>query len=176
MRSHDQKKSEPARFGKPNAPRIPGGPSLFLASGFYSGYFPIASGTAATLVAMGLYFFAAPLNTPESFRSWLIFLLVVISIGIFVSDRAEKLLGQTDPHEIVIDEIIGYFVAMTLLPLTAPNLVGAFLLFRLFDVWKPFPIRTLQLLPGGRGVMADDLLAGVYACIVLHLVQPYMGS
>ena len=82
------------------------------------------------------------------------------------------LLGQKDPGVIVIDEVAGMVLSVLLLPRTIPVLVVAFLLFRLFDMWKPFPARESQVLTGGLGVMVDDLIAGVYALVLVMGARP----
>ena len=93
--------------------------------------------------------------------------------------EAEVLFGEKDSHRIVIDEVTGFFWTVALLPLPHGGwpllrvLLAAFLLFRLFDVWKPYPIRGLQVLPGGYGVVLDDVVAGLYANIVLRALLWY---
>jgi phosphatidylglycerophosphatase A len=91
-------------------------------------------------------------------------------VGIWAGGHAVQAFGKNDPAQVVVDEVAGSWIALagaTLL--NGYALVGAFLLFRLFDIWKPFPIRRLELLPGGMGIMADDLMAGLYAALVLFL-------
>ena len=94
-------------------------------------------------------------------------LAAVVVVGIWASHRVEVLLERKDPGVIVIDEVAGMIVAVLLLPRTLGVLVCAFLLFRLFDIWKPFPAREAQALRGGIGVVVDDLIAGVYALVLL---------
>jgi phosphatidylglycerophosphatase A len=96
--------------------------------------------------------------------------LIVTALGIWASGYAERVYGEKDPHRVVIDEIAGFFVAVFLLPWDWRWIGAAFFLFRLFDVWKPWPIRRLQALPGGWGIMVDDLLAGTYTGLLLHAV------
>jgi phosphatidylglycerophosphatase A len=96
---------------------------------------------------------------------------VVTLVGIWAAHRAEGLLGAKDPHAIVIDEVAGMILSVLAFPLTVPVLVVGFLLFRVFDVVKPFPARRSERLPGGLGVMADDLVAGLYALIGLALLR-----
>jgi phosphatidylglycerophosphatase A len=92
---------------------------------------------------------------------------VVAGVGVWASDRAERVLGRKDPGVIVVDEIAGMMVSVALLPRTPTVLVVAFLLFRVLDIWKPFPARASQDLAGGLGVMADDLVAGAYVLVLL---------
>ncbi len=94
-------------------------------------------------------------------------LIVVTVLGTWAAHRVERAMGKKDPGLIVIDEVAGMLLSVLLLPRTIPVLLAAFLLFRLFDIWKPFPARESQVLSGGLGVMVDDLIAGVYALIVV---------
>jgi phosphatidylglycerophosphatase A len=147
--------------------------AILIASVFYSGYCPVASGTVASGLALAVYLLIWPLNSPNSgnIYFYLAMLTALSGIGIWSATHAELYFNEKDSHKIVIDEFTGFFYAMLLLPLTAFNLIAAFLLFRLLDVVKPFPIRRSQGLPGGVGVMCDDILAGVYTCGILHLVS-----
>ena len=94
-------------------------------------------------------------------------LLVVIAVGTWASHHVEVLLGRKDPGLIVIDEVAGMMVSVALVPRSVSVLICAFFLFRLFDIWKPFPAREAQALHGGAGVMVDDLIAGVYALVLI---------
>lgn len=94
-------------------------------------------------------------------------LAAVVVVGIWASHRVEAVLGRKDPGVIVIDEVAGMMVAVLLLPRTLGVLLCAFLLFRIFDIWKPFPACEAQALRGGFGVVVDDLIAGVYALVLL---------
>ena len=102
-------------------------------------------------------------------------LAVVVGAGIWASHRVETVLGRKDPGVIVIDEVAGMMVAVLLVPRTPGVLLCAFLLFRLFDIWKPFPAREAQVLRGGLGVVADDLIAGVYALVLLMGARMLFG-
>jgi len=130
---------------------------LFLATGLGSGYSPIMPGTVGSLVAT-IIIWAYPLTW------WQIGLLTLL--GIYICGQGEKLLGETDPGKIVFDEFCGMFVAAWQLE-SLPLIIAAFLLFRLFDITKPFLINRLQAWPGGWGVMADDLAAGFLARIIV---------
>ena len=112
-----------------------------------------------TLVALWLIPF-----TP---RGLLFTLAVVIAVGIWAAGRVERILGRKDPGVIVIDEVAGMMTAVLLLPRTPGVLFCAFLLFRIFDIWKPFPARESQALRGGFGIVVDDLIAGVYALVLI---------
>jgi phosphatidylglycerophosphatase A len=102
----------------------------------------------------------------------LIAFLVFILLGIWAAGRAIELLGDADPKQAVVDEVIGQLMVFLFIPFTRSwtLIVAGFFLFRLFDIWKPYPIDYLQSLPGGIGVCADDILAGIYAGVVLSVV------
>jgi phosphatidylglycerophosphatase A len=133
-----------------------------LASVFGAGYAPVASGTVGSFVTV-VAIWLLPL-TPLRIA---VALVVVILVGIWAGSRVERVLGKKDPGVIVIDEVAGMLLSVILLPRTIPVLITAFLLFRLFDIWKPFPARESQALTGGVGVMVDDLIAGVYTLILI---------
>ena len=131
---------------------------------------PFAPGTVAsavTAVALGL---AAPSRPTVT-----VFLLAVIVLGTWAAQGAERLLGGKDPGAIVIDEVAGMTLSVVALPLTAGVLLAGFALFRVFDVVKPYPANALQRLPGGIGVMIDDLVAGLYALLVLLFARALLG-
>jgi phosphatidylglycerophosphatase A len=102
-------------------------------------------------------------------------LAAVVVVGIWASQRVEDVLGRKDPGVIVIDEVAGMMVAVLLLPRTPGVLLCAFLLFRLFDIWKPFPAREAQALRGGLGVVVDDLIAGAYALVLIMGARMLFG-
>lgn len=147
--------------------------AILIASVLYSGYCPVASGTVASGLALGVYLLIRPLNSLSggNIYFYLALLAGLTGIGIWTATYAELYFNEKDSHKIVIDEFAGFFYAMLLLPPTAFNLVGGFLIFRLLDVAKPFPIHRSQRLPGGIGVMCDDVLAGLYTCGILHLIS-----
>ncbi len=134
-----------------------------LATGFGAGYSPVAPGTAGTLVAVPL-----ALLLPAGAIAQAAALAAVIAVSIWAADVTARRVGLKDPGLIVADEIAGFFVSVAFLPPTTTTLVAGFLLFRLFDIAKPPPCRQAEALPGGLGVVADDLLAGVYANLVLR--------
>jgi phosphatidylglycerophosphatase A len=137
------------------------------ATGFGSGYAPLAPGTAGTLVGIPLYLVFSVMPWPL----WLITIIAFTCLAWYVSEEAEKLFGRKDAQCIVIDEIAGLQWTLFLIAPTAFHVFSGFVLFRLFDILKPFPARLFQdRLPGGLGVVADDLAAGVYANAVLQLL------
>ena len=100
--------------------------------------------------------------------------IAVIALAVWAADRAEPIYGEKDSGKIVIDEIAGFFVTMTLLPVGWMWIAAGFFVFRAFDVLKPWPIDRSQKLPGGVGVVIDDVLAGVYSCALLHAAHGVM--
>ncbi len=148
-------------------------PAHFFALGFGTGLSKIAPGTLGTLVALPL--FAILMQVPELVHYTTI--LVLFVLGIPLCEVAGKNLGVSDHGSIVWDEIVAMLLVLEFTPLAWQWWVVAFLLFRLFDIWKPFPIRQCDAkLKGGFGVMFDDLLAAIYAIITLKALQWLMTS
>jgi phosphatidylglycerophosphatase A len=141
-----------------------------LASAFGAGYSPVASGTVGSFVTV-VAIWLLPL-TPLRIA---VALVVVVLVGIWAGSRVERVLGRKDPGVIVIDEVAGMLLSVILLPRTIPVLITSFVLFRLFDIWKPFPARESQALTGGVGVMVDDLIAGVYALVLVLGARALFG-
>ncbi|STX29537.1 phosphatidylglycerophosphatase A [Legionella beliardensis] len=140
-------------------------PVYFIAFGFGSGLLPIAPGTWGTIAAFPLYFLLSTYSLPiYLFVTALFFLL-----GVYVSGKVVNDLGIHDYSGIVWDEVVGYLLTMAGAPLGFFWMIMGFLLFRLFDIWKPFPISLIDKhVHGGLGVMLDDLLAAVPACLLLR--------
>ncbi len=145
--------------------------AMLFASVFYIGFIPGAPGTyasiAATLVYFLIYHFMQPLVPALHFST----VCLISLIGVLAASRASRIAGAEDPSFIVIDEVAGQLVTFLFLPVNAFNLILGIVAFRLFDIWKPFPIRKLESLGGGAGIMADDLLAGVYGNLLLQIVN-----
>ena len=140
---------------------------LLLATGFGVGYSPIAPGTLGTLVAVPIYYFLSENPSPL----YEITLVGFFFLSVWISENAERYFGKKDDQRIVIDEIIGFLITMLWIPKTIPFIIIGFFLFRFFDILKPFPVRHLEKgLKGGYGVVLDDVLAGVYANIILHVL------
>jgi phosphatidylglycerophosphatase A len=112
---------------------------------------------------------------PFSRAGLVVVLVAVIVAGIWAADRAERVLGGKDPGAIVVDEVAGMTLAALLIPRTLGPLAVAFLLFRVFDIVKPPPAHAAQRLPGGFGVVVDDLIAGLYALLVLAGLRAALG-
>jgi phosphatidylglycerophosphatase A len=123
--------------------------------------------SAVALVLLWLIPFSVPT------LAWTV--TAVTAAGLWAGGRVERVLGQKDPGIIVVDEVAGMGLSVLLLPRTIPVLLVAFFLFRLFDVWKPFPARESQAFAGGLGVMIDDLIAGAYALILVMGARVLFG-
>ncbi|MEK7729554.1 MAG: phosphatidylglycerophosphatase A [candidate division KSB1 bacterium] len=138
--------------------------SRFLATVGFIGYVPFAPGTAGSLVATLAFMLMPTYLSPVPFTlgSLAFFLLAV-----WAADRHASV-HNPDPSEVVIDEVMGMVVAIAFLPLTPAVLIASFVLFRVFDIAKPFPVRQFEKLPGGWGIVMDDVMAGVYANVVLR--------
>jgi phosphatidylglycerophosphatase A len=146
--------------------------ALLLSSWFGSGLMPIAPGTFGTLAAVPpaiiIYYFG---TVPS-----VISLIVIIPLAVWTSNVTQKLLGKDDPSEIVIDEVAGFFVTVFLLPFSWLSFTLGFLLFRVFDILKPFPIGIIdKKIKGGTGIVLDDIVAGIYANICVRVVQAIFG-
>jgi len=142
-----------------------------LGSGFYTGYFPIASGTVGSLVAIIIYFI-------PGFEQWFIIVpltIIFAAYGIYVGTKFEIVYGK-DPVECTIDEIVGMWISLIALPKTILVAIGAFLLWRILDIIKPPPARNLERLKGGIGIMLDDVISGLYTLIIMHLVVYLIGK
>ena len=136
-----------------------------FATFFYTGFFPFAPATFATFVFLVLYVLVPG---GDWLATWTIFLPTLV-LSVPASSAVEKTRGK-DPHCVVIDEIVGIQMALVGATPSLAGVAAAFILFRIFDVWKPFPIDHLQSLPRGWGIVADDLVAGIYTRAVLMLV------
>jgi phosphatidylglycerophosphatase A len=141
----------------------------YIATVGLAGFSPVAPGTAGTLVALII---VALLNLPPVL--YVFMTLAVTGVGIIAAERVEEILQKKDPGCIVIDEVAGYFVAVAFLPHTMGYLIAAFFLFRFFDIVKPPPANMLQRLKGGVGVMADDIVAGLYTNLLLQMWKHFV--
>lgn len=140
---------------------------LLLAFGLGAGKLPLMPGTFGTLVALPLYWLMQPLLAWQ----YLLLLGLMFMVGIYICQIAEKLTGIEDNPSIVWDEIVGYLLGMFLLPVGYMWVLVAFLLFRFFDIYKPWPIRIIDhKYQGGLGIMLDDVLAGVYTWFSCQLL------
>lgn len=143
-----------------------------LATGLYSGKIPFAPGTWGSAFALIPWYFCRGL----SLANYLIVLAVLFVVGFLTAGSAEKILDRPDPGSIVIDEVMGMFVTLTLAPNHPVAWLLGFILFRIFDVLKPFPVSWLDThLHGGIGIMMDDVMAGIYALACLQLLWLVIG-
>lgn len=142
-------------------------PLHLLSLGFGAGLFPRAPGTCGTLIAIP--FFLLLVQLPLTW--YLLFLLLAFGLGVFLCGYTSRALGVHDHSGIVWDELVGYWLTMVAVPAEWLWILLGFVLFRLFDIWKPWPVRIAdKSLEGGFGIMIDDVLAGVYALLCLHVV------
>lgn len=155
------------------APFLP----VFIGTGFGSGFWPWGPGTAGALLAT-LVWYALSLFVADP---WMILLTVVLigvfqCLGIWAANRLEAYWGE-DPSRVVVDEMVGVWIALLAAPsASVPYAIAAFVLFRLFDIVKPFGVRHMEKMGGGIGVMMDDVLAGMYSFFVLYIVRQVIIS
>jgi len=142
---------------------------ITIATFFYIGHMPIAPGTWASLATTLLVFFIPPYWLAPVYLQ-LAIIAVVFLLGIPAATYAEKHYKKEDPGFCVIDEVAGQMVSLLLIPHSIWLYLASFLLFRVFDILKPFPIRLLEKAPKGLGIMIDDIGAGLYALGLLHLL------
>jgi phosphatidylglycerophosphatase A len=142
---------------------------LALATGAGSGYAPVAPGTFGSLLGVALWALWRALGGVSQ-TGYALGCALLAAVGVWAAGRAEVIFGRHDDGRITIDEVAGMLLSLAWLP-ARPEVAGlGFVLFRLFDIWKPFPARRAERLPGGLGVVADDLVAGVYANLGGQLV------
>ena len=139
--------------------------AVFVASFGYVGFFPIAPGTAGSAAALALFAFVRWVGLP-AFE--LAVIAAVGAIGVWAASGTEVALGRKDPGVVVIDEVLGMLITLALLPVSIAGVVLGFVLFRIYDVIKPYPAGRLESLQGGLGIMADDAMAGIYAYLTLR--------
>ena len=136
-----------------------------LGSGFFTGYIPFASGTFGSLAAVIIYLIPGFENPT--------ILLLLISIftvvGVNLGSKFEKIYGK-DPKECTIDEFVGTWISLLFLPKNLVYVLGAFLIWRVFDIIKPFPANYVEKIKGGWGIMLDDIIAGFYSFIVVQII------
>ncbi len=145
----------------------------FLATGAGAGYVPVLPGTAGTVVAIPLALALASVAEHWGLLAYALALGLAVIAALWSSAVMAKATGQKDPSVVVVDEMVGYLVAVALMPPTWERLLAAFLLFRLFDIVKPPPCRQAERLPGALGIVTDDLVAGLYTNLLVRL---YMAS
>ena len=141
--------------------------AVFIATVGYCGYFPIAPGTVGSAAGLVFYLLVWWAQSPL-FEAALI--LVLFVTGVWAGTTSERYFGGIDPGPIVLDEVVGMLMTLAFIPVGMTGALIGFLLFRLFDVLKPFPAGRFEKLHGGLGVMADDAMAAIYANLALRLV------
>ncbi len=142
--------------------------TLLITTFLGTGYLPLMPGTFASFAYLLIHFFLLK-NTP--LHVYLFLVLIIFSIGAIFSSKAEKIFQKKDPRPVVIDEVLGQMVSLLLISSRALPLIIGFLLFRIFDVLKPFPCFEVQKVKGGWGIMLDDLFAGIWANIFLRIIM-----
>ena len=162
----------------------------FLFTAFYAGYSPVAPGTMGALVAMMIYIAENLVFSsighdifPPAFGGReqqlhifnFIFLLIIIYPSIKLADSAEKFYNTKDPQQVVIDEVLGYWTGVLFIPFSFSYAIIAFILFRFFDITKPFPARYFESLHGGFGIIMDDIIAGIYTLVCMHAMISFLG-
>lgn len=139
------------------------------------GYIPGPTGTYGSLAtALVFYAFTFPDRTPNG---WALagLTLIIFVFGVLAADRVAKVINDPDPRIVVVDEVVGQLATWVFVPVRLPTLIAGFFLFRLFDIVKPFPARQFERLHGGWGIVLDDLMAGIYANLVLQLLVYFVG-
>ncbi|MDP8260784.1 MAG: phosphatidylglycerophosphatase A [Candidatus Kappaea frigidicola] len=133
------------------------------------GYIPLGGGSVAALAALILYVMIA-----KSFLLYLVITLAVNIIGLLLVKKSEEIYNEEDPPRVVIDEVGGMLLAFFLIPATPLFLISGYIIFRLLDIVKPFPANYLEHHTGSYGIMLDDIMAGIYTCIILHLIKLFV--
>jgi phosphatidylglycerophosphatase A len=142
--------------------------AVFIATVCYAGYFPIAPGTVGSAAGLLVYLLVW---WTGSVAVEVGLIVAVFAVGVWAASEAERHFGRIDPGPIVIDEVVGMLITLAFIPVGLSGAVAGFVLFRVFDVIKPFPAGRLEQLHGGLGVMADDAMAAVYANLSLRLLM-----
>lgn len=143
--------------------------SLAIATWFGCGYFPWGPGTIGSLAALAIAILLH-VYVGSGRGTFLILIVVLLGPGIWAASRTARIVEREDPGLVVVDEVLGQWV--TLLGATVlewKSWIAAFVLFRLFDIWKPWPVRRFERLPEGWGIVSDDVAAGIYAALILYI-------
>ena len=166
----------PAEVPAPRSPRSALDYAALAIATFGVGYLPLMPGTFGSMVGVAIFLLLVhwPLQ--------LLFIPVIVALGVWAASRAEKLLGKKDPGKVVVDEVAGQMISLLPLAFFAPDgpwlvwVIVSFNLFRLFDIFKPYPAGRLEHLRGGFGIMADDIVAGIYGAIVTAIAIKAFGA
>jgi phosphatidylglycerophosphatase A len=141
--------------------------AVFVATAGYCGYFPIAPGTVGSAAGLLVYAIVRWAHSPVLEA---VLILGLFALGIWAGTAAERYFGGVDPGPVVIDEVVGMLITLAFIPVGWSAALAGFVLFRIFDVMKPYPAGRFERLHGGLGVMSDDAMAAVYANLSLRLV------
>lgn len=142
--------------------------AVFVATAGYCGYAPIAPGTVGSAAGLVLYLLVWWSGSPLVEAGAI---AVLFAAGVWAGTTAERFFGGIDPGPVVIDEVVGMLITLAFIPVGWTGALAGFFLFRIFDVFKPWPARSLERLHGGLGVMADDAMAAIYSNLSLRLVM-----
>lgn len=140
--------------------------AVFVATVAYCGYFPVAPGTIGSIAGLAVYALVWWSKSPFVEAGAIV---AVFAAGVWAGTVAERYFGGIDPGPVVIDEVLGMLITLAFVPVSWSGALAGFVLFRIFDVIKPYPAGRFERLPGGLGVMADDAMAAVYANITLRV-------
>jgi phosphatidylglycerophosphatase A len=146
---------------------------LFIATCAYVGYVRVAPGTFGSAVGLALF---ALIRWSGSIAIELGVIVLLLALGVWSGNLAERHFRQVDPAPVVLDEVAGMMITLALIPVTVPGAIVGFLIFRLFDVIKPWPANRLEALPGGLGMMADDAMAAVYGNVAMRLLIAFLPA
>ncbi|KMQ51285.1 Phosphatidylglycerophosphatase A [Chitinispirillum alkaliphilum] len=145
-----------------------------IATGFFTGYFPYGPGTVGSAITILLFYFAAePLSFlfgPENAVSYWWVMVLLVGFCVLMTSKSKETFGREDPPQVVLDEITGQFITFFLIPISVRTLFLGFVLFRFFDIVKPFPVHAMEELEDGMGITMDDVVAGVLANVSLMLM------
>ena len=147
--------------------------AVFLATFGYCGYFPFAPGTVGSAAGLLVYLLVWWTQSPIVEVGLIVLLF---GVGVWAGTTAERYFGGVDPGPIVLDEVVGMLITLAFIPVGWSGALAGFLLFRIFDIIKPFPARRFEALHGGLGVMADDAMAAIYANISLRLLMWWLPA
>ncbi len=145
--------------------------SNWFSTVFKIGYLPIAPGTWGSLAALLIWYV---IIGHISSITLIVLIAIIFALGVYTSSVTEINISKQDPSIIVIDEWVGQWIALLFLPKSILWGLAAFLLFRLFDIWKPYPIKKLDKMSGGLGIMLDDVLAGIYALVFISILRAWI--
>jgi len=143
----------------------------FFGSGFYTGYSPIVSGTVGSFAALLIYYIPGFENLYIILPITFIFFLY----GVYIGNKFEKVYGK-DPSQCTIDEVVGTWISLILLPKTILISLTAFCIWRILDIIKPQPARKMEQMQGGMGIMMDDVISGIYTLLIMHLLVYLTGK